>query len=67
MPLAVFLTLPLLPQFASLAGRASALVTSTHPSPGQAVIDVVPLGALLVVAAAVLLRRRDDPWPHAPA
>ena len=48
-------------------GRASALVTSTHPTPGQALIDVVPLGALLVVAAAVLLRRKGDPWPHAPA
>ncbi len=66
-PLALLLTVPLLPQLASLAGRASTLVTSTQPSPGQAVIDVVPLGALLVVAAALLLRRRDDPWPREPA
>ncbi|MFA9564843.1 MAG: hypothetical protein ACERLM_09080, partial [Acidimicrobiales bacterium] len=67
LPLAVLLTLPLLPQLASLAGRASGLVTSTHPTPTQALIDVVPLGALLVVVAAIVLRRKDDPWPTAPA
>ena len=66
-PLAALLTIPLLPQLASLAGRASTLVTSTQPSPGQALIDVVPLGALLVVGAALVLRRRDDPWPREPA
>jgi mannosyltransferase len=66
-PLAVLLAVPLLPQLASLAGRASTLVTSTQPSPGQALIDVVPLGALLVVGAALVLRRRDDPWPREPA
>jgi mannosyltransferase len=66
-PLAAVLTLPLLPQLASLAGRASTLVTSTQPSPGQALIDVVPLGALLVVGAAIVLRRKDDPWPREPA
>ena len=66
-PLAVLLTIPLLPQLASLADRASTLVTSTQPSLGQAVVDVVPLGAMLVVVAALLLRRRDDPWPGEPA
>ncbi len=64
--LAVILVIPLAPQVMSLAGRASSLVTSAQPSPAQAMIDVVPLGALVVVAVAVLLRRPDDPWSRGP-